>query len=185
MCCVTQCTPGAKTWGFPPWLKDVCHKRLRKESRLIAVHVSDNRGSNRALDSAMPVFMPQPPTPEPPGLDLDLSQFDPQQRPAVRSGHAPKPDVLPHPGRVQVHPPHLTRAAHIWLAAVPPRYQPLATARRYPHIVNKLAAVWDVPHELAAYLKELMISSRPGRSGFSFDVLTELSDLQDLVGKGR
>jgi hypothetical protein len=86
-----------------------------------------------------------------------------------------------HPGRACEAAKGLTAQAHQWLSAVPPRYQPLATARRYPHIVNKLATVWAVPHEVRAYLNELLLSTRPGRLGFSFDVLTELSDLQDLL----
>src|SRR6218665_2397733 len=75
----------------------------------------------------------------------------------------------------------LTPAAHAWLTALPPRYQPLATARRHPHIVNRLSALWDVPEQLPAYLQDLLLANRPGREGFSFDVLTELTDLQSLI----
>ncbi len=98
---------------------------------------------------------------------------------------APRPPfnaVGPQPRRGAAGPQALTPIAHQWIARVPPRYQPLATARRYPHVVNRLAALWDDPREVAAYLQDLLLPSRPGRMGFSFDVLTELSDLQDLVG---
>jgi hypothetical protein len=80
----------------------------------------------------------------------------------------------------------LTPAAHDWLAQLPPRYQPLATARRHPHIVNRLSELWGRPADLPAHLRELMLSSRPGRrEGFAFEVLTELADLQSLVDEQK
>lgn len=86
------------------------------------------------------------------------------------------------------HPPRQPQAqtlsadAHAWLAGLPPRYQPLATARRHPHIVNRLCELWVTPAALPAYMKELVLSSRPARrEGFAFEVLTELADLQALV----
>ena len=76
----------------------------------------------------------------------------------------------------------LTPEAHTWLARLPPRYQPLATARSHPHIVNHLCEVWDTPAGLPEHFRELMLSSRPGRrAGFAFEVLTELADLQAMV----
>ena len=78
----------------------------------------------------------------------------------------------------------LTEQAHTWLARLPPRYQPLATARRHPHIVNRMAEMWTRPAELPAYFRDLLLSGREGRKGFSFDVLTELFDLQAMVQQG-
>ncbi|MGY4829816.1 hypothetical protein ACVNIS_14705 [Sphaerotilaceae bacterium SBD11-9] len=76
----------------------------------------------------------------------------------------------------------LTPKAHLWLARLPPRYQPLATARRHPHIVNRLSELWETPLDLPAHFRELMLSSRPGRrEGFAFEVLTELADLQSMM----
>ena len=72
----------------------------------------------------------------------------------------------------------LTSAAHAWLTHVPPRYQPLATARGFPHVVNRLAELWGEPAALPPYFDELLMSTRPGRRGFPFQVLIELSDLQ-------
>ena len=66
----------------------------------------------------------------------------------------------------------------MWLARLPPRFQPLATARAHPHIVNRLAELWLASDELTAYFRELLLSRREGRQGFSFGVLTELFDLQ-------
>lgn len=67
-----------------------------------------------------------------------------------------------------------------WMALLPPRYRPLATADAHPHIVNKLAVLWDRPAELDRYFDELLLSNRPGRKGFAFDVLNELTDLRSL-----
>ncbi len=76
----------------------------------------------------------------------------------------------------------LTTTAHVWLAKLPPRYQPLATARRHPHIINDLAQRWDDPADLPAHFSELLLSTRPGgRNGFEFEVITELADLLNLV----
>lgn len=72
----------------------------------------------------------------------------------------------------------LTDDAHVWLARLPPRFQPYATARQHPHIVNRMAELWNRPDKLSAYFAELLLSGREDRQGFSFDVLTELFDLQ-------
>jgi hypothetical protein len=96
--------------------------------------------------------------------------------------HDPSHDPLPeHPQR-QPQAQALSADAHAWLAGLPPRYQPLATARRHPHIVNQLCELWATPAVLPAYMRELVLSSRPAqREGFAFEVLTELADLQALV----
>jgi hypothetical protein len=88
---------------------------------------------------------------------------------------------LPHPQR-KPQAQALTTRAHVWLARLPPRYQPLATARQHPHIVNRLCEMWDTPAQLPPHLHELMLSNRPGgREGFAFEVLTELADLLNLA----
>jgi hypothetical protein len=75
----------------------------------------------------------------------------------------------------------LTPQAHEWLAKLPPRYQPMVTARRHPHIVNRLTALWHLHGPLCAYFHELLLTTRKGRTGFSLGVLTELTDLQTLL----
>jgi hypothetical protein len=75
----------------------------------------------------------------------------------------------------------LSGIAEEWLASLPPRYRPLTTAQRHPHVVNRLAALWEKPLSLPAYFDELLLSDRPGRAGFSFEVLTELGDLRSLL----
>lgn len=97
----------------------------------------------------------------------------------ITPGAVPRPPQPPRSGSTRSPQRRsLTDEAHVWLARIPPRYQPLATARRHPHIVNRLAALWAVPGELPGYFQELMLSRRAGRQGFTFEVLTELADLQ-------
>ncbi len=87
----------------------------------------------------------------------------------------------PHPQR-KPQAQALTPKTHVWLARLPPRYQPLATARRHPHLVNRLCELWQTPAQLPAHLSELMLSTRLGqREGFTFEILTELADLQAMV----
>ncbi|MEY4564808.1 MAG: hypothetical protein RLZZ618_4085 [Pseudomonadota bacterium] len=122
----------------------------------------------------------------------DNPDSQPGQLDAERRSHpgwrlASKPPVRPAPAAdASFHGPRgpqarsLTAAAHLWLAKLPPRYQPLALARRHPHIVNQLEALWGSPARLSGYFRELLLSHRLQRAGFSFDVLTELTDLQSL-----
>ncbi len=79
----------------------------------------------------------------------------------------------------------LTPDGDRWLKTLPVTVRPVITARRHPHIVNKLARVWDRPAALAAYMDELLISSRPGRRGFAMEVLEELVDLQRALQERR
>jgi hypothetical protein len=72
-----------------------------------------------------------------------------------------------------------------WLKTLPVTVRPVITAKRHAHIVNKLARVWDRPEALAAYMDELLISSRPGRRGFAMEVLEELVDLQRALQERR
>jgi hypothetical protein len=104
-------------------------------------------------------------------------------RPPARSSPPVQKDAAGHPQR-KPQAGTLTPQAHAWLSQLPPRYQPLATARRHPHIINRLCELWAQPAELPIHLRELMLSNRPGRrKGFAFEVLTELADLQSLVGE--
>jgi hypothetical protein len=93
-------------------------------------------------------------------------------------GEKPHPrQAGPYPQR-KPQPLSMSPETHAWLGRLPPRFQPMTTARRHPHIVNRLCEVWNQPASMADYLQSLLLSSRPGRTGFSFDVLGELVDLQ-------
>lgn len=55
------------------------------------------------------------------------------------------------------------------------------TARRYPHVVNRLAVIWADPRAVDRYLHGLLIDDRNNRQGFEFDALSELVDLRDVL----
>lgn len=72
----------------------------------------------------------------------------------------------------------LTPEGARWLRKTPVVVRPLITAKRHPHIINRLALLWGSNEDATAYLDSLVISSRPERRGFAMEVLTELCDLQ-------
>jgi len=107
----------------------------------------------------------------------NLPGWQPTAPAGLPTAPLPPPPIAGHRRRAPQR-RFLTDQAHVWLARLPPRFQPLATARAHPHIVNRLAELWPMPDQLADYFRELLFSRREGRRGFSFDVLTELLDLQ-------
>lgn len=75
-------------------------------------------------------------------------------------------------------PDQLTSMATRWLHKLPVEVRPIITARRHAHVINRLCAVWSDTDARQMYFQELLFSSRPGRRGFSFEVMDELVDLQ-------
>ena len=53
-------------------------------------------------------------------------------------------------------------------------------AERFPHVLNRLSAVWDSPNAAFALIGELLIDRRGGRRGFQEDPLYELLALRRL-----
>lgn len=49
-----------------------------------------------------------------------------------------------------------------------------ALARRFPHVVNEIAAVWDRPLTVIDVIDDLLVDRRGGRRGFPADALAEL-----------
>lgn len=82
-------------------------------------------------------------------------------------------------------PETLNGAAQQWMQHMPVAVRPILTARRYPHVVNRLARHWHHPRDLAAVFEDLLVSSRPGRKGFPPEVLDELIVLLDSVQGAR
>jgi hypothetical protein len=58
-----------------------------------------------------------------------------------------------------------------------------ALPSRYPHVLNKLAGLWDTAAEAERYLAELLLTSRSGRQGFPSDVVNELMFLRGRNAK--
>lgn len=112
--------------------------------------------------------------------------------PAKSQAAHPAPQPVHHHGaedpgkRYFRAPPEVLHAdAQAWLHHVPVPVRPILTARRYPHVVNRLALYWKDQNMLADYFEELLVSSRPGRRGFPPEVLDELVSLLGFVEKER
>ena len=66
------------------------------------------------------------------------------------------------------------------LRGLPPTIRLDHTAARYPHIVNKLAVVWNDAGVLSKYLHSLLVDDRIRRQGFEFETLSELTDVRNF-----
>jgi len=65
-----------------------------------------------------------------------------------------------------------------WLATLPADVRPMATARQYPRIVNRIDDLWPQCEYTRLYFQSLLIDRRKGRTGFPPDVRRELEALQ-------
>ena len=65
-----------------------------------------------------------------------------------------------------------------WLATLPADMRPMATARQYPRIVNRIADLWGHCEYTRLYFQSLLIDRRKGRKGFPPEVRKELETLQ-------
>lgn len=65
-----------------------------------------------------------------------------------------------------------------WLSRLPEALRPRACAAKYPRIINKLAALWEVPDKSREYLAELLVDSRGTRKGFAPEIAQEIRALR-------
>jgi len=65
-----------------------------------------------------------------------------------------------------------------WLATLPPKVRPMATARRYPRIVNRIGDLWAHCEYTRLYLQSLLNDRRGGRRGFPGAIRQELEAVQ-------
>ena len=49
---------------------------------------------------------------------------------------------------------------------------------QFPHVMNRLAALWNRPTQAERYMEELILSVRGSRQGFPLTVVTELTKLR-------
>jgi hypothetical protein len=101
---------------------------------------------------------------EPPGLSLEPG--------AVSHG-----DALRRSGNVKES--LLRRRTFKWLATLPAHVRPMATARQYARIANRIGDLWPHCEFTRLYFQSLLIDRRPGREGFPSVVRYELEVLQD------
>ena len=68
----------------------------------------------------------------------------------------------------------LNLAAVAWLSELPQEIAPLALAKQFPRIVNRLSRFWDSPQMINEYFRQLLVDRRGKRKGFPQKVLNEL-----------
>jgi hypothetical protein len=73
----------------------------------------------------------------------------------------------------------LRRRTFKWLATLPAHVRPMATARQYARIVNRISDLWSHCEFTRLYFQSLLIDRRQGREGFPSVVKYELEVLQD------
>lgn len=114
--------------------------------------------------------------------DAPSSAFDAYPEDGTGSAGA-----VPEEGMVAAHPLrcasiHQTRTrsafARNWMAQIPPHVQPVVTAQKHPHVIERIAPEWRYPIHMRALFWDLLIDQRGNRWGFSFEVFCELSALQ-------
>lgn len=79
----------------------------------------------------------------------------------------------------------LSPTARGWMQELPFKTRPGLTAQRHPHVINRLALVWNDAPRLAEQFQELLLSSRIDRKGFALEVLEELLTLQAFSKEPR
>ncbi len=53
------------------------------------------------------------------------------------------------------------------------------TAQNFPHLVNRLAGVWNEARQLRNFVDDLLVDERGGRAGFPYEILDELITLRE------
>ena len=73
----------------------------------------------------------------------------------------------------------LSERAIRWLSDLPSESRPLALARDFGRIANRLADVWQDPDACLKYLDSLLFSDRPRKRGFPDQVGLEIAKLRE------
>jgi hypothetical protein len=73
----------------------------------------------------------------------------------------------------------LNLAARAWLGELPQEIAPLALAKQFPRIVNRLSRFWDSPQMMHEYFQQLLLDRRGKRKGFPQKVMNELYALAE------
>ena len=82
-------------------------------------------------------------------------------------------------GTIDVKERLLRKRTFKWLATLPAHVRPMATARQYARIVNRIGDLWSHCEFTRLHFQSLLIDRRPGREGFPSVVRDELELLQD------
>ena len=71
------------------------------------------------------------------------------------------------------------RDAIRWLASLPDEVRPIELGRKFPRIINTIAAKWADFIGCRRYLNSLQIDERGGRQGFPFEIVQEICALRE------
>ncbi len=111
----------------------------------------------------------------------------PASTPAAQSDAAPSQAAAAQDGsdRWERRPPQpLTIASHQLAIDLARSGDPVpGLARRYPHVLNQLSAVWGDLPVAAELIDDLLVDRRGGRRGFPADVLAELLTVRRVAVK--
>lgn len=64
-------------------------------------------------------------------------------------------------------------------SSLPPPFRLEVTREHFPHVLNLLAADWEVPSRFVSLLDAMLIDQRGRRDGFPFETLSELAALRE------
>jgi hypothetical protein len=73
----------------------------------------------------------------------------------------------------------LNLAAIAWLGELPQEVAPLAVAKQFPRIINRLSRFWDSPQMMDEFFRQLLVDRRGKRKGFPQKVKSELYTLAE------
>ncbi len=78
----------------------------------------------------------------------------------------------------------IDKQVYRWWATLPENKRPVQLAKRFPRIVNRIAACWNLRGKCALYLSSLMVDPlRTDRRGFPYEIALEILALQTLLAE--
>ncbi|MCP5266166.1 MAG: hypothetical protein H6934_08625 [Burkholderiaceae bacterium] len=89
------------------------------------------------------------------------------------------PAARPRPSAETFDQHQLSRRALAVIETLPPGFRLHETRLQFPRVLERLAAVWHDPIEFRRTFDDLIMDDRGGRQGFPFEVVNELTDLQE------
>ena len=102
---------------------------------------------------------------------MDLSHYirpvpiKPAERDDDGAGSTGKIDPSPHAVKL--------------MALLGPTVRPTRLQALFPHVLNRLAAVWHQPVQFEREMEELLLSTRDNRAGFPLGIVAELTALRE------
>ena len=77
-------------------------------------------------------------------------------------------------GKIDLSPDAVKLMSLLGLTVRPTKLQAL-----FPHVLNRLAAVWHQPAQFEREMEELLLNTRGNRAGFPLEIVAELTALRE------